>query len=308
MRRWAWVVSAALLTTTAAFADEPDGREVARVRYAEGVRLYRSGSFGQALEAFVAAYDATKNWRVLYNIAQVQAQLRDYAASIQSFERYLHEGAELDAARVAEVKAEIERLEGLVATVEVSSETLGARVFVDDVPAGDAPLKMRVNIGSRTVRVSADGYLSASERVFLAPAETKKILLNLSLAPKASPQIIVRERPRAVTPQAWITLRWAFGISTVAFGAAAITSGAIAVGRNGVLDDALSVQPADPARIDTLRDQVRTASLVSDVALVASAVSLAGFIVALIGPFESRKNTIKLSPTLGGALLEVPLR
>ena len=292
------------LVPRAARADETiadtETRRSARERYAEGVRLYRAGNFAEALREFTAAYRGTSNWRVLYNIAQVEAQLHDYAAAMRSFERYLGDGAaEVEAARVAEVTAEIERMTALVATLEVRSGTPGVRVFLDDIDVGPAPLSLAVNVGPRTVRISAPGFVSASDRVLLSPGERKSVSHELAPAPRveAPTKIIVRDRP--ATPAGWITVRWAFGLSTAAFAAGAAAAGALSVGRDGALGDALERQPADPVRIDRLRDQVQTTSLVADVFLVASVVSLTGFIVSLIGPFESRSR-----PAAGNAFFQ----
>ena len=295
-------------------ATDLENRNVGRERYAEGVRLYRTGNFVEALSEFSGAYQATANWRVLYNVAQVQAQLHDYASAIATFERYLQEGgASIDTSRSVEVNTELERMAALVATLEVRSGTSGARVFLDDIDVGPAPRSLRVNVGPRTVRVTAEGFVSASGRVLLSPGEKKVVTLSLTVAPKVEQKtlVIMQYKPRSPTPPAWVTARWVLGVSTVVLAGGAVTMAAVAVNRNGALDDALATQPADRERIDELRSEVRTTGTMADVLFIAGAASLAGLVTALIGPFDSRApapksaNRIRLSPNFGGATVEV---
>jgi tetratricopeptide (TPR) repeat protein len=52
---------------------EPDTSE-ARMRFTRGVKLYHEGSYDAALAEFTKAYRLAPNYRVLYNLAQVQAE------------------------------------------------------------------------------------------------------------------------------------------------------------------------------------------------------------------------------------------
>src|ERR1043166_1717810 len=51
---------------------------VARQQFAHGVELYRAGAYDAALAAFTRAYELAPTYRILYNLAQVQAQRQDY--------------------------------------------------------------------------------------------------------------------------------------------------------------------------------------------------------------------------------------
>jgi len=93
--------------------------------------------------------------------------------------------------------------------------------------------------------------------------------------PPVTTSIVVCETSRPV-PRGWVTARWAFGLGTVAFGAAAATFGTLSVVRNGELDEALAAQLGDAARIDAARDGLRGTSLAADVFFVLGGVSLTG--------------------------------
>jgi hypothetical protein len=304
-------------------AETADARKVARERYAEGVRLYRAGSFAAALTEFRAAYEASPSWRVLYNIAQVEAQLHDPAASMKTFERYLAEGgAQIDAARRAEVTSELARMATLVATLDVRSDTPGARVFVDDIDVGAPPLSLRVNVGPRTVRISAEGYVSSASRVLLSSGETNRVSVALDAAPAAPPvgprddASSVRDGPRPI-PRGWITARWAFGIGTLTSATLALASGALALKTNGDLSDALANQPADPSRVKETRARLHAVSVTADVLLGVGVLSVAGLVVSLLGPFEAKSPrtptasarpkgpAVRAMPTVGGAAMEI---
>jgi hypothetical protein len=297
-------------------ADDADARTLARERYADGVRLYRTGAFSAALTEFRAAYAASPSFRVLYNVAQVEAQLHDYAEAIDTFERYLTDGGTaVDPARVSEVNAEIARMAPFVARIEVTSTTPGAHVFLDDIDLGEAPRTKRVNVGPRTVRVSAPGYRSATERLMLSSGESRPVGVDLELLPVApdkppvtTTRIVVRETSRPV-PRSWVTARWAFGLGTVVVGGAAAALGTVSVVRNGELEEALAAQPGDADRITEARRSLRATSLAADVFFVLGGISLAGFVVSLMGPFGGPKPSATVArarPSEGPRLLAAP--
>ena len=103
---------------SSARSDEARAADVAQARqhFARGVELYRGGAYDAALAAFTRAYELAPTYRILYNLAQVQAQRQDYVQALELFARYLGEGAAAPAearipdARVAEVEAEMTEL------------------------------------------------------------------------------------------------------------------------------------------------------------------------------------------------------
>src|SRR5262245_643202 len=70
-----------------------DAVKQARDRFLRGVELYKEGSYDAALAEFTRAYELVPNYRVLFNIAQVQVERHDYAAALRFFADYLRQGA-----------------------------------------------------------------------------------------------------------------------------------------------------------------------------------------------------------------------
>src|SRR5688500_11544745 len=56
--------------------------------------LYDEGDFNLALIEFKRAYDISPNYRVLYNIGQVNIQLFNYAAARKALGQYLEDGGQ----------------------------------------------------------------------------------------------------------------------------------------------------------------------------------------------------------------------
>ncbi|MBK8252181.1 MAG: PEGA domain-containing protein [Polyangiaceae bacterium] len=144
---------------TASASAEPDENTQ---RFVRGVKLFREGDFRSALVEFRRFYEATKNFKVLYNIGQAEFEVQDYAGALASFKRYLElGGAEIDAARKAEVEAEIKGLADRVASVHIESNVAGADVLIDDVIVGKTPLNaVTVSMGRRKVVLQKDGVSS----------------------------------------------------------------------------------------------------------------------------------------------------
>ena len=133
----------------------------ARQRFQRGVELYKEGSFDAALAEFNKAYELAPNYRVLFNLAQVQTERHDYVSALKDFEKYLDQGgAEISADRKEQVNKEITALKGRVAELTITADVEGAEVLVDGVSAGTLPLSepVRVSAGVRQLQVRKAGY------------------------------------------------------------------------------------------------------------------------------------------------------
>jgi tetratricopeptide (TPR) repeat protein len=146
--RAALSVLLSIATTAPSFANaaprspaaEAGTRTDAEARFAAGVALYKQGDHAAALAEFRAAYAARPSYRVLYNIAQLEAKTGDAASALSTYRRYVLEGgAEIDARRRIEVAREIERLESLVASDTPVAAQAPAPAATPSPPAPSAP-------------------------------------------------------------------------------------------------------------------------------------------------------------------------
>ncbi|HET7546103.1 MAG TPA: PEGA domain-containing protein, partial [Polyangiaceae bacterium] len=197
----AWFAAASLLpvATAAAKPPAPSARATAvsapsslansltgqaKADYETAVTLYEDADYAGALLEFERAHQASKDARLLWNMAACEKSLRHYARALGLVERYQREGAgKLTDAQVAEANDIAQTLRALVSTLHVTADQPGATVFVDDQPVGQTPLTepLVVDLGQHQVRVSKDGFLDQTERREFAGGSD--VSLSFSLKP-----------------------------------------------------------------------------------------------------------------------------
>ena len=129
-----------------ALAAAPAGADVdadkeARAQFKLGTQLFHEGEYEQAAIAFERANELKPSYKILYNIAQVEAELKHYTRALEAYIRYLEEGgAKVGRTRRAEVEEKMERLRSLVGSIAITSNAEGAIVMVDGVRRGEVPL------------------------------------------------------------------------------------------------------------------------------------------------------------------------
>lgn len=161
----------------------------AKEQFETGVRLAGRRDWNGARTSFQAAYDASQNPRVLFNVAIAERELGRYAAAVETFKRELREGAgKLTKEEEAEVKAAIGSLEKLLATLTIDVAEPGADIYVDSEKVGTSPLKgpVTVQVGERRIRAAKPGYGEAVESIQLAAGASGKVTLKLSPIVKTS--------------------------------------------------------------------------------------------------------------------------
>jgi tetratricopeptide (TPR) repeat protein len=283
-----WVCA---LAPARAQASDDALREAAN-RFQRGVTLYSQGDYQGALLEFRRAYEITPNGSVLYNIAETEYQLRDYASALTTFERYLLEAGNPDAHRV-EVETNIIELRSHVGRLTINTIPRGAEVSVDDRAVGRTPFDNPVVVDSGHVRVTATmpGRTPASREIEVAARDDVTVLLQLAPlpVPNASPRApavtLVDAAPARASGGS--SLRSAGWIAAGVLGAGAIAMGVLAVREGATLkserdayQDDMSAQYASDkrSRLDQLSSRTRTYSLLGDslgaAAVVVGAVTL----------------------------------
>ena len=165
----------------ASLADSLSGG--ARADYDAARILYDDGDYVGALTKLESAFNASKDPRLLWNMAACEKAQRHYARMIDLLERYLADGATLIG------PDERQATRDLVATVQqfvnelrMEVEPDGARVLIDGVEAATAPLSkpLRVDMGKRQLRVEKTGYVPYATELDLAGG--KSVELKVALA------------------------------------------------------------------------------------------------------------------------------
>ncbi|HEU4539042.1 MAG TPA: PEGA domain-containing protein [Polyangiaceae bacterium] len=194
-RAIAFSASLALLAPTAVTLAPPAARAqakppslatqltgAAKEHFQTGVRLAGRRDWNGARTSFQAAYDASGNPRVLFNVAIAERELGRYAAAVDTFKRELSEGqGKLTKGEEAEVRAAVASLEKLLATLTIEVNEPGADVFVDAEKVGTSPLKgpVTVQVGERRVRAAKPGFADAVDSLRLAAGASGKATLRL---------------------------------------------------------------------------------------------------------------------------------
>lgn len=130
--------------------------------------LYENGDYAQALVRFEAAYDASKDPRLLWNAAVCQKAMAHYVKAIALVRRYLDSGSPLispEAARNAQ--AFVAAAASRTARMDVVSNESDAMVSVDGEPVGATPLRQAfpVDQGVHEVTVKKDGFAEFSTQI-----------------------------------------------------------------------------------------------------------------------------------------------
>jgi tetratricopeptide (TPR) repeat protein len=292
-----WVVVSALLMGLGwagpAHAQAPspstqENRQRAEHHFKSAVKLYNETDFRAALVAFRRAHELSGAPAILYNIAQCQYQLLDYAGAMRSFERYLKDGgASVPPERRAEVQEELLALAERTGRLHLEVSEAGANVTLDGVSVGTTPLPqdLLVSAGSRQVSVTKGGFEPTTLSVDVVGGETARA--RVSLVPWTSATTEAPAPPQRAFP--WIP--WAV---TAAAGAGAIVTGSLALAASDRLRDTQGTADPNPADLEAQANASRNLALATDILLGTTAV-LAG-----VSLYLTLKAPDQKSPASGG--------
>lgn len=287
--------------------------EQARVHFQRGTEFYREGNYDAALAEFSKAQQVAPNFRLLYNIGQVQAERHDYVAAVRTLTDYLAQGgAEVPEDRRSQVQNEIASLKTKISELTVTSNVVGAEVSVDGVPRGLLPLStpLLVSAGSRRVTLAKPGYVTAERTIIVTGEDKPKLELTLqsqSASAPTKPAARVGET-RHESPSntgTWLSLA-----ATGGFAAGATIFGLMARSKDAELDEQLGKYPLDASRVGSLRSDLKRDAALCDGFAAASAVSAilaVYFIVSGSSSSEQRaSNRAQLVGQPNGLALRAP--
>jgi hypothetical protein len=181
-------------------APEPSADE--HTRAAELKRLgdaaMESLRYGEAVDAYTKAYGLEKDPALLYNRGRAFQAMGDFPAALEALEAF-------DASANAELKARVPKLAELLAEVRAKVATLalvcniaGARIVLRDKIVGTTPTRrLRINAGTASIEVTADGYFPYAKTVELPAGGV--LDLQVTLSPKAKGAVLALRAPVAGT-------------------------------------------------------------------------------------------------------------
>jgi hypothetical protein len=271
-------------------ATEASRREAAE-RFDRALTLYHEGNFAAALVELRVAYELVPSYKVLYDIAQVEFELKDYAGALTAFQMYLAEGgSQVPADRRAAVEKHVAELVTRVSNVTIVTSVPGVTLAVDDAPISRSPLPgpVLLSAGRHTVTGSKEGYAPVTVRVDVAGAHDTRVTLDLMAtgpgAPAAPTPIAAQVTPLPSSAPAPETPPAPFSIPRLAWigagTAGALAIGAVATGSVALAkSNDLTRSPPPTATAQSQRDTVKTYATVTDVLWVTAAVTLGATVV-----------------------------
>jgi hypothetical protein len=155
----------------------------ARGHWDAALALAGKKNWDGARTSFKAAYDLSKNPRVLFNVAVAEKELEHYPAAIEALRHELTEGkGQLSADEEKDIQSFIAGLEKFVGQLTIDVSERDAEVFVDDekIDASKLPGPFTVRVGTRRVRAVKSGFAEAVESVTLAGGGASKVTLKLN--------------------------------------------------------------------------------------------------------------------------------
>jgi hypothetical protein len=172
---------------SAASTPSPADLATAKKLFDTGLKLYKEGSFREALAAFQRANDIAPRASLQRNIAQCHRDLKDFAAAYDAYQALLARyGATMSAGDRQTVERAIDELALLTGTVRVLVTEPGAVVAIDghDVGTTPMPVPVRVNLGPHTVTVAKAGFETI--RMDIRPNGGDEVRVDGPLAPEVT--------------------------------------------------------------------------------------------------------------------------
>ena len=293
-------------------------KEKASESFTRGLDFYDKGQFAQAAEAFREANGYLYNWKILYNIGQSEAAARRYGMALEAFEEYLaRSGDEISLERRDEVMAEVARLRQIVGMLEIRAP-IGARVQVDSVDRGTAPLTGPVLVASgvvHDVRVILEGVVLFQQQMKLTGGQEKMIDVTEGVAASGTSADTVESSPEvAMSPGDADTgnggnngvgkvggLKLAGWIAVgagAALAAGGLVIGAVGFSEAGALEDRYDgpIPGTEQGEVDRLNNM----ALVSDILMGAGVVVAAtGIVLLAVQRHRNRKmEKMTMMPTV----------
>jgi tetratricopeptide (TPR) repeat protein len=131
MRSWSLIgaLLTALAFATVAHAENP---AKAKAAYKEGLLQYNLGEYEKALDKFKTAYLELPDAAFLFNIAQCQRQLGQFAAASKSYRAFLRESNGLTARQKEDVQRLINEMDEAIREARIKAPPTGTAAPHDD--------------------------------------------------------------------------------------------------------------------------------------------------------------------------------
>ncbi|MCP4602259.1 MAG: PEGA domain-containing protein [Proteobacteria bacterium] len=157
----------------------------AREQYQRGKDFYDMEDFEEALAAFQVAYDIKPHPVVLKSIAECKVMLGDISTAVKLLEQYISDPA---SANREAVEQRVTELRGMLATLEVTSEPIGAEIMIDGEETNKVtPASFELGSGDHAVTLNIEGYESIVKNASLESGEES--IISVDFATEGTPTV-----------------------------------------------------------------------------------------------------------------------
>jgi hypothetical protein len=155
----------------------------AQADYQAAKLLYGDGDFAGASLKFKQAFDASKDVRLLWNMAACEKNLRHYSKVYKLVERYVELGGSvLTESDKKDATDLLDAMKSYISRAKFAVNETDATISVDDEVIGMSPLMETVllDMGARRIRVTKPGFAEYSETMQVQGASELPITVKLA--------------------------------------------------------------------------------------------------------------------------------
>ncbi len=168
----------------------------AKTAYASGTLLLNNGDSVGALSKFQQAYEASKDARLLFNMAVCEKNLKAYARMQSFLVRYEKEaGSTISPQDKATVDAALAAIKDLVGAVTVTASVAGATVTADGEAVGTTPLglPMVLDLGKHSIVVEKPGFDRVEHDIEIRGGRATALTFTLTVHNPAGHLVVTAE-------------------------------------------------------------------------------------------------------------------
>jgi hypothetical protein len=296
-----WIFSASVATAEPSVppADAASGSAVqsgraqdlekARAHFQQGIQFYNAADYKLSLIEFRRSYELSSNYRILYNIGQVNQQLGNYTKALGALEQYLREGGtELEEERKAEVSANAVVLRTRVAHVRLISNVTSPELLIDGFPVENPGFSaITLDPGDHRLDLRKPGYQPGGTVLSLVAGDVIEARVNLVKVPaSASHAGPATNAPRGRDPT-WLWIGWS---TTAAAALGAGITGILASTQASELMDLRNSSWSTQTQRDKVGGRAKTFAIASDVLTVTALLTGATSLYLTLSPGKTERE------------------
>ena len=208
-------------------------KKLSKKHFKKGVVLFKKGSYQEALEQFLTAYDLHPHIKMKYNIGVCLYRMEKYARAGNELEEFLvEEGANAKGKVVTEVFEALESIKQEVGVITIETETKNAEILVDGVLHGRTPLVSGIYLepGPHEIKAMTDDDKIWSKVIKIDEGESRILEVELVKKPVVTDMTFEEEESEDDEPKKRKKVHNAYFYATFALALAGALGGTIAGG------------------------------------------------------------------------------